>query len=121
MRDYTVETSMIDEFYQGKIAKALHFLLEKDYGYQNLRIYYSDRYHTGGISSIFYHSVESLCIRTICISNSQYSFSFSSLEESQMYTNIKHQNSSTGHEYKLNTFSFFMCFIQVRIKDLQSI
>lgn len=60
MRDYTVETSMIDEFYQGKIAKALRFLLEKDYGYQNLRIYYSDRYHTGGISSIFYHSVESL-------------------------------------------------------------
>lgn len=44
MRDYTVETRMIDELYQRKIAKALCFLLGKDYGYQNLRIYYSDRY-----------------------------------------------------------------------------
>lgn len=53
MRDYTVETSMIDELYHSKIAKALQFLLEEYYGFQNLRIYYSDRHHMGGISSIF--------------------------------------------------------------------
>lgn len=53
MRYYTVETSMIDELYARNIAKAHRFLLEKDSGYQKLRIYYCNRHHTEGTSRVF--------------------------------------------------------------------